>query len=163
MPPQGDIGSKTSEEDKHASKKADHKDTKATNNDTGSTPHASQLRKFIDSSLNEILTSRLQTERDEIVRRVIDHLQPRIERAAAEAAAREVDKFIEAAQGETVREKMQNILIRVHELPDAELETLFLRRQVMTDALRRLLRRVELEEADGDWQDIAPGHGAGSP
>ncbi|KAI3317390.1 hypothetical protein HD806DRAFT_515345 [Xylariaceae sp. AK1471] len=163
FPFQPDLGLEESVGERATKRASDLVENTNTMNDTSDTTHAPELQESIVASVNEVLTSRLQTERDEIVKRVIDYLLPRIERAAADAAEREVDKFVEEAKGETIREKMQNILIRVHELPDAELETLFLRREVMTYALRRLLRRIELEEADGEWEDVAPGHGARSP
>jgi ribosomal protein S3AE len=80
---------------------------------------------------------------------------PRIERAAAAAAERAINDLIDEVQGETTREKMQAILTRVDQLPADALETLFLRRPVMADALRRLLRRIEIEEDDGQWEYLA--------
>ncbi|KAI8949794.1 hypothetical protein F4801DRAFT_551638 [Xylaria longipes] len=101
---------------------------------------------------------RLQREREAIAEQVIDHLLPRIERAAAEAAEREIDRLIDSAGGETTREKMQAILARVNELTEDELETLFLRSAVMASALRTVLRKVELEDAVAQWEDLAPGY-----
>ncbi|KAI0873266.1 hypothetical protein GGS24DRAFT_517795 [Hypoxylon argillaceum] len=110
------------------------------------------------TSTAEPLPSRLQREREEIARLVIDDLLPRVERVAAEAAEREIDRLIEAADGETAREKMQAILGRVSSLSDGELETLFLRSAVMASVLRRVLRRAEMEEEAAGWEDLAPGY-----
>ncbi|TGJ79248.1 hypothetical protein E0Z10_g9516 [Xylaria hypoxylon] len=119
--------------------------------------HERQLQEPITTSADEIIASRLQTEREAIVRQVVDSLLPRIEQAAAEAAEREIDRLIESTSGETTREKIQAILVRVNELPEDDLENLFLRSEIMATALRTVLRRVELEEAVGQWEDLAPG------
>ncbi|KAI1419759.1 hypothetical protein F5Y12DRAFT_792789 [Xylaria sp. FL1777] len=122
-----------------------------------STPRGRQLKESNTPSIDEELASRLQIERQKIARQVTDALLPRLERIAAEAAEREMDKLIESARGETTREKIHAILARVNELPEEELETLFLRNGVMAAALRTVLRRVEVEEAVAQWEDIAPG------
>ncbi|KAI0542802.1 hypothetical protein GGR58DRAFT_522880 [Xylaria digitata] len=108
------------------------------------------------TSADEVSASSLRGEREEIVRQVTDILLPRIEQAAAAAAEREIDKLIESASGETTREKIQAILSRVDQLPEGDLENLFLRSEVMAMALRAVLRRVELEEAVGEWEDLGP-------
>ncbi|KAF2967041.1 hypothetical protein GQX73_g6549 [Xylaria multiplex] len=109
------------------------------------------------TSADKVSVSGLREEREEIVRQVIEILLPRIEQAAAAAAEREIDKLIEAANGETTREKIQAILSRVDTLPEGDLDNLFLRSDVMATALRTVLRRAELEEAVGEWEDLASG------
>ncbi|KAI1432508.1 hypothetical protein GGR50DRAFT_591915 [Xylaria sp. CBS 124048] len=135
---------------------------------------ASQTTEQDFAKLNEVVTAHLEKERGELmvkvtetllpqiayeqehhlVTKVTEALLPQLQTAASRAAEREIDKFIEAAHGETVGEKMQAILVRVPELPPAALETLFLRRPVMADALRRVLARVEAEDAVNEWEDV---------
>ncbi|KAI8631604.1 hypothetical protein F5Y19DRAFT_493478 [Xylariaceae sp. FL1651] len=116
-----------------------------------------ELQESIMVFINEMLISRLRTERIKTIHGIVNYLLPRIERAAAEAAEREVNKLIEDAQGESVPEKIQAILGRAQELPDDALETLFLRRSAMTDALKRLLHKIQLEDADNEWEDLGRG------
>ncbi|KAI1827636.1 hypothetical protein F4861DRAFT_492046 [Xylaria intraflava] len=127
------------------------------NQDTWEKPAISpaELRDMVTKSVDEALESRRDRERSEITTLVVDYLLPRIQESAAKAAEQELDKFIEAARGETTREKLQAILSRVQELPGDALETLFLRRSVMASALRRVLQRVEIEDAvDNEWEDV---------
>ncbi|KAI0418987.1 hypothetical protein F5X98DRAFT_335780 [Xylaria grammica] len=136
------------------------KEARSANQAEGTSPSSDaqrQLPEPLTALVDSIIASRLQKERESIVTQVIDRLLPRIEQAAGEAAGRELDKLIEAANGETTREKIQAVLSRVDELQEDDLENLFLRSVVMARALRTILRRVELEEAVAQWEDLAPG------
>ncbi|KAI1127234.1 hypothetical protein F5Y10DRAFT_266307 [Nemania abortiva] len=127
-----------------------------TNSDSGTTS-SQQLEEPINLTVHELLISRLKAEREEIVKQVVHHLLPQVERVAAAAAEREIDRLIESAAGETTREKIQAILGRINELSEDELETVFLRNSVMATALRTVLQKAELEDALAQWEDLHPG------
>ncbi|KAI0111143.1 hypothetical protein GGR51DRAFT_557549 [Nemania sp. FL0031] len=119
--------------------------------------HVQQPEESINSPIHELLISRLEAEREDIVRQVLDRLLPQIERVAAAAAEREIDRLIESTRGETTREKIQAILGRINQCSEEELETLFTRSAVMATALRTVLRKAEMEDAVEQWVDVLPG------
>ncbi|KAJ2971873.1 hypothetical protein NUW58_g9301 [Xylaria curta] len=114
-----------------------------TNTKDSTTTNAQRLRGLVLTALNEVLILRLQADREEMSRQMIDHLLSRTKRAAAEAARREVDMLIEFASGKTTRKKTQEILERVSRLSKDEPETLFVSANMLA-TVRVVLRKAEL-------------------
>ncbi|KAI2627181.1 hypothetical protein GGS21DRAFT_257576 [Xylaria nigripes] len=125
-----------------------------TNTSANVTP-APELQDSILTVINKLLTAHLGPEHEV---KTIEDLVPWIQHIAVRAAEREVDRLSGTMRSETTSDKIQAVLTRVQELPDDALETLFLRRSVMIDALRRVMRRVEVEDACAEWEDVAPGY-----
>ncbi|CAJ2503361.1 Uu.00g107550.m01.CDS01 [Anthostomella pinea] len=115
-----------------------------------------ETQQRIISLVDRYVTSKFRTEQDVLVDRIVDKLIPRLEIAASKAVQREMDLSIEELRSETTEEKIQTIQDRIQDLPDDALERLF-SQNTMINTLKRLLNRLELDDACNDWEDVGAG------
>ncbi|KAI0018030.1 hypothetical protein F4780DRAFT_781734 [Xylariomycetidae sp. FL0641] len=117
------------------------------------TVHGDRLQQQILQAVADFVGAQLRDAQETIAQQVVAELLPKL----AVAAERAVDRVVEeGAMAGSAEEKTRAVLDRLQELPVGDLEGLF-KQPAMINVLRRLLSKLELDEACSEWEDIGSG------
>ncbi|KAI1343278.1 hypothetical protein F5Y15DRAFT_427750 [Xylariaceae sp. FL0016] len=114
-----------------------------------------KIEEDIMAKIDIHIDEKVKAEREIMIRQIMEEVLPKLQATAEEAAEREVNNLIEGLTGETTDDKIKNIQNIIQDVPEEAVQELF-SQHTMVETLKRLLARLELEQACAEWEDIKP-------